>query len=112
MKSRAICLEVFVEISEKELEELRDKPLNNVLRFSTNVEGEEDYYIPMELWLAGNQEEDLRVEQNPENTYFGNAENVSFFINQEFYDLLKENGSYGQRFYGADGKLIVQVKDR
>lgn len=111
MRNYAICLEVFVEISEKELEGLKDKPLNHVLRFSNNVEGEEDYYIPMEFRLASNQEENLRIEQNPDNVYFGEAENVSFLINQEVYDILKERGSYGQRFYHG-GKLIVHVKDR
>lgn len=110
MKALAICLEVFVEINEAELKGIKEGGLSHVLRFSNNVSpDEQDNYIPLELKLVPNQEEDLKVEQYPRGVYFGTAESISFLINQEFYDILAERYSNGQRF-SHGGKLIIRVK--
>jgi len=113
MKVRAICLEVFAELSEKEFRELKELGvLNGMLRFSSNVTGETDYSIPIEFRFMRSQKEQLVVEQSPRKVYFGRANNISFKINKHFYEKVEENGTYGDRFYGAEGKLIIQVKDR
>lgn len=113
MKVRAICLEVFAELSDKEFEKLKKLGvLNGMLMFSNNVTGEADYNIPIDIRLIKKQKEELVVEQNPRKVYFGKANNISFRINQGFYDAVERKRMHGDRFYGSEGKLIMTLKDR
>lgn len=114
MKVRAICLEVFADMTDAEFIKLGEgSVLNNMLIFSGKVTGEESFEIPMDMKLVRHQKEGLVVEQTPKDAgYFGRANSVSFRINNKFYRDVEQNGSYGQISKDNRYKLTVKIKDR
>lgn len=109
MKANSKGLEVNVEISRDELSQIEHRHLDGILKFVDMDDGERD--IPMSLGLGIAQKDLLSVRQYPFNDYFGRARDVAFLINDKFYEALKRQGACGDRFYGAEGKLSIEVRD-
>jgi hypothetical protein len=114
MKFRAICLEVFAEMSIKEFEELgKGNVLNHILKVSSNVTGDNGHEVPMDMKVVRHQKEEVVVEQTPKDAvYFGRARNISFRVSRRFYDFVEQAGTYGQKTKDDKYKLIIRVKDR
>lgn len=108
MRATAIELEVEALINTKELGELVERHLRGLLKFSDD---EIKRKIAFVLSYSKNQKEFLAIRQNPKGVYFGNADEIKFIINSEFYSILRQNKSYGDRFYCGAGKLIIRVRD-
>ena len=107
MKVSSVSMETEVEISLEEAKKLEKKSLEGVLRFYDH-EISLKRAIPFKIRLRPKQKDLLVVRKNPRDNYFGYAKRVKFLINQEFYSILIENGSFGDRFYGS-GKLIIKI---
>lgn len=107
MKATSCGLEIEVEISEIELARLENNPLTGTLRHRID---EEEKNLQLQIVQDPKQREVISVSQNPSDCYLGNANTVQFVLSQEFYNSLKENKYFGERFYGATGKLEIKVK--
>lgn len=105
MKASSVGLEVDVELTEEEVFELKQKNITGFLNFR-EVNENQIKKIPIKISYSLKQRELLEVTQNPRRVYFGNANEITFSINNEFYEILNERGSYGDRFLGS-GKFIV-----
>ena len=108
MKASSMGLEIEVKINSNELRRLEEEPLSGTLGFLNHSEPQMRRDIPIRIIYHGLQKEFLSVKQSPRDIYFGEANDIRFIINDEFYDILIEKGSFGDRFYTI-GKLIIKV---
>ncbi len=108
MRAKSQALEIQVKLNSRELKTLKNKSLKGILNFSN---GESTCKINISLDYSEDQEDLVEVSQDPQKCYFGYADSVSFSINSFFYNQLKSQGSYGNRFYGAIGKLEIKIED-
>lgn len=100
-------LEVEVLITPEELEKLEGEELRGVLKFADYHGSKKEMVISINY--NGNQKEYLKEETIPRG-YFGDAKQIDFVINDEFYENLKEKREFGSRFLNPTGKLIMKVK--
>lgn len=109
MKVSSTRLEVFVKLNSKEFERLKDGVLSGELRFYDDPSPPKN--IPIEIIYDSKQKEFLKVDSIPNNVYFGEAMEVKFRINNEYYDFVNKNGSFSDRFFMA-GKLTMVIEGR
>lgn len=108
MKSHAKGLEVNLLMSLKEVYRLNREILKGTMQFEDyREEGPRD--IRFRLDYSPLQKDPLIVRQKPQDCYFGQAKIVEFLINEEAYQSLKKDHLFESRFYGATGKLTVEV---
>jgi len=109
MEVKSCGLEILAKISQSEMKRLA----NNILVGNLNYQdGKKRKDISFSLVTNVTQRELTEVSQEPSNCYLGDADKVTFSISQQFYELLFNRGSYGARFYGAVGKLEVEVLEQ
>lgn len=110
MRASSIGVEVFVDLTEDELTQLKSNTLTGKFtsrtHHSTTVRK-----IPFTLQQDSNQKEFLEVSKEPKEGYFGDSDKVNFSINGEFYRHLLEYNRMEERFYGSAGKLIINIRD-
>src|SRR3989344_1155937 len=100
MRANSVHIEAKVSLSPEEIDNLKDLPLEGILKFRDyGDEGERD--IPLIISYQKRQGELLEVCLKPKRTYFGRAKQITFSINEEFYKNLKERGVYGDGFWGS-----------
>lgn len=107
MKCNACGLEVFLELSSKELTKLERNSLKGTMtyfEFQKNYKKE----IEIELRYKHLQQNILCVEIIPKETYLGDAKKITFHINKEFYEGLKDKKFFGDRYLDS-GKFIVGI---
>lgn len=100
-------LEVDVLITPEELGKLEKLELKGILKF-VDYHGSKKEII-MSINYDKNQKEYLKEWHIPLRSYFGDAKNIMFAINKEFYENLIKTGSFGDRFLNPDGKLVIKV---
>lgn len=110
MKASSVGLETFVKMSQEELDTLKEKPLTGIIKFSDNA-GFPNRNIPFSIEYVISQNRMLEVKQKPDDDYFGSADEVNFFINQDYYQSLIDIAICGERFFTV-GKLIVVIEGR
>ena len=109
MSPYSVGLETEVYLSPMEKETLRSSILEGKLQFR-EVNENAHREIPFEIRYDPSQKELLEVKVNPPHTYFGDAEKITFNINEEFYEKLSRLGSSGDRFWNS-GKLLLFVNN-
>ena len=109
MKATAIRLEVFAKLSPEEFEKLKDKSLSGRLKFYDDPSPLK--FIPITIELVGKQRELLKVETEPKRGYFGEAKDIKFRINDEYYNFVDNHGVFSDRFY-TGGKLTMAIEGR
>ena len=109
MKATAIRLEVFVKLNLEEFEKLKDESLSGKLKFYDDPSPPK--FIPVEIIYDSKQKEFLNVETEPKNGYFGNARDIKFRINDEYYDFVSNHGTFSDRFH-TGGKLTMYIEGR
>jgi len=109
MRASSMGVEVSVDLFREELTKLEKQVLTGEIRSHTHhlpsVRN-----IPFTLKYNPKQEKFLLVFKRPKKGYFGDASEVLFSINSEFYQDLQERKEGIDRFYGAAGKLHVHVR--
>lgn len=106
MKSKSSSLEILAIISQSEMLDLANKPIEGTLKYT---EDEETREIHINIIQKKDQRELVEVIQEPQEVYFGKATKATFSINSQFYDSLLKERYAGSRFYGAIGKLEIEV---
>ncbi len=111
MKASSVGLETEIrKLSEEEIESLEEKSITGALKFY-EVNSDKTREIPFELKLNPSQKDFVKVEIKPQETYFGKADKIIFFINREYYKSLQKSGiAAGARFCTA-GKLILSSEN-
>ena len=97
-------LEGKIIIGKKEARRLKSSALSGIIDFS------EGGQVPFTLVYSPSQKLWLDVYQIPPEVYFAEADKLIFVINSEFYHILCERGSFGDRFY-ASGKIEIEIKN-
>ena len=108
MKASSVGLEVFVDISPEEFEELKSRGLEGAIRFRDNA-GTPSRDIPFTITYDGEQIPMLSVRQTPAGTYFGESERIDFSINPYYYEELRTGKRMGERFH-MGGKLVMVIQ--
>ena len=109
MKATAIRLEVFVKLNSEEFEKLKDESLKGKLRFYNDPSPPKN--IQIEIIYDSKQEELLNVDLTPKDNFFGDAKDVRFRINDEYYNFVDNHGIFSDRFY-TGGKLTMAIEGR
>jgi hypothetical protein len=110
MKAYCVGLEVEINLSEQEVLLLKTKVLEGMLTFR-DIHSEATRQIPLKLFYAPGKKESLTVEQIPADDYFGRAKSIHLNLEDYFYSCLVEQGWCGDRFFGAEGKVIIRAKN-
>ncbi len=107
MEATAFGLEVFVRISQEEMDDLLKSPLCGIMKFRDNHNSVKRD-ISFSIEYSPNQRRLIEKNQEPRDVYFGDAEEINFYINKEYYDSVKEDDAFGERF-SIGGKLVMKV---
>ncbi|MDP3986834.1 MAG: hypothetical protein Q8P81_01260 [Nanoarchaeota archaeon] len=110
MKADSVGLEIFVKLSREELETLAEIPLTGEINFRDHASPPLKRKIPFSINYSPEQRDFLSVRQSPRDSYFGQANEVGFFINRDYREELLRYGSFGERFYGS-GKLVIEIRN-
>jgi hypothetical protein len=105
MKASSIGLEIDIQVSQQEIIELKTKRLEALLRFRENSDSE-IRKIPLSLVYAFGNSQEIRVMQEPDNTYFGKARRISIILDDFNYQKLLNTGFCCDRFYKS-GKVSI-----
>ena len=108
MKATSTRLEVFVKLIPKEFSELENSSLNGELKIYNDPSPPRN--IPIEIEYVSEQRELLLVEITPEGD-FCDADKVKFKVNSDYYNFVKSNGGFVDRFFTA-GKLTLIIERR
>lgn len=106
MKAYSVGLETEVYLNASEIEILKNSAIDGRLKFRECNDNRIRKEIPIEIVHDESQEEFLEVRIKPSRTYFGNADKITYIINDYLYNLLVTTGSCGDRFL-ASGKLLI-----
>lgn len=106
MEAKSWGLEILAKINQTEMLSLRTQPLEGKLQYKDD---EREKEIALRIITNSSQRELVEVEQEPKECYLGNATRIIFSVNPQFYDLLLRERYSGSRFYGATGKLEIEV---
>jgi hypothetical protein len=104
MKAYSVGLETTIRLTEEEVKDLEHSQISGNLKFR-EVNGDSEKEILLTLHYNSSQKELMETNLIPEG-YFGDSKEIIFSINKDFYEILKERGQYGDRFWGT-GKLII-----
>ncbi|HIG94717.1 MAG: hypothetical protein QT05_C0050G0014 [archaeon GW2011_AR13] len=115
MKAISRGTEIFVKLqSMEELSQLESQSLFGMLKyteiFSNNDGPTPEVQIPFSLKIDYSQREEVNVILSPQDAYIAKADNISFFINHEYYELLKKENHATARFW-LDGKLKTTLEN-
>lgn len=105
MRASSVGLETEVHLSPEEIKKLRVSALAGHTNFR-ECDGKITRRIPFRLSYDFYQEKFSEVKIMPERTYFGEAEEITFTINDYLYTRLILTGSCIDRFLGS-GKLLL-----
>lgn len=109
MRSNSTGLEICIEITEKELEETK---LGKILLGNLNFKDkDEDNHknISFALSYFPNENPEIDISQYPNDVYLGNANRLSFRIQNPQYKTLRQEKYTGNRF-GIGGRIEIFVK--
>ncbi|VVB82870.1 Uncharacterised protein [uncultured archaeon] len=109
MKANSVGLETDVYLSQEQIKSLENSVIRGLLKFREVNDNEIRREIPFEISHDKSQEESLKVRIEPSQTYFGDAEKVTYIINDYLYYQLVTTGSCGDRFL-VSGKLLIFAK--
>ncbi len=105
MRASSVGLETEVHLSPEEIKKLRVSVLRGEINFR-EYNDRTTRRIPFRLSYDFYQEEFSEVKIMPERIYFGEAEEITFTINDYLYSLLITTGSCMDRFLNS-GKLSL-----
>ena len=115
MKASSSGLEVWIMLSEKQINNLETIPIEGILKFrEVTTLGQRDSKerdIPIQLKYARNQIEGVEVDIIPDKTYFGKADKIVFNIDGEYYQDLKKYSQACCRFLWY-GKLTIRSEKK
>ena len=106
MRADSAGLETEVYMSRREIKELENSFLAGEINFREYEDNKTRRKIPFKIVHDKFQADSLNVHIIPPKTYFGDAKEIIFAINSEFYNNLASSGRYGDRFCGS-GKLLI-----
>ena len=102
-------LEMNIILSQDEICDLILRDIKGVIRFrDQQSRGKVKREIPIVLRYLPGEREIIDVSQQPANVYFGEAKHITITINDYSHQQLCEAGVCGDRFYGAEGKVIIE----
>jgi len=115
MKAFSRGAEIFIKLrSIEELNLLESQGLFGILKyteiFPNNDNSTPEVQIPFSLKIDYSQIEEVNVILSPQDAYIAKAKNINFFINSEYYELLKKENSATSRFW-LDGKLKTTLEN-
>ena len=109
MKISFVGIEAHAVISEQELSDLLHKPLKgNMLCRDVGKNADRKKIVPIEINLDRSQIEILKESSYPEHRYLLDCK-INFSISEDYYEELRNNGSYSGRFC-QEGKLTIRVE--
>lgn len=106
MKAYSCGLEVEIKLTDEEITELENNPLEGILNFREVLKSD-TREIPFSLRCDTGQGDFIKVKIIPKKTYFGDANKIDFCINKEYHQELLTYGSMIERFY-ISGKLRIK----
>ena len=108
MKASACGLETEIYgLKDKEIIRLEKGHIKGNLNFREPCSNKIPKKIPIALYYKQTQKNPVEIEIFPESNYFGDAKKIKFFINEEYYEFLKEKGYAIARFCSGIGKLVL-----
>lgn len=112
MRNYACGLETTIRLSEEQILKLEKESICGILNFREPLStGQNERLMPFELNVIFSQRENVKVDVIPDKTYFGDADKIFFFINEEYYLELKETGKAEEaRFFFGVGKLELYLE--
>ena len=112
MKNYACGLETRIRLSEEQISKLEKESISGILNFREPLStAQKEKKIPFKLNVIFSQREYVKVEIIPEKIYFGDANKILFFINEEYYRELREIGKAEEaRFFSGIGKLNLYAE--
>ncbi|HJZ18556.1 MAG TPA: hypothetical protein VJ208_00425 [Candidatus Nanoarchaeia archaeon] len=108
MKASSVNLETEVYLDNEEIRKLKNSFLSGVINFREYEDNKTRRKIPFIIIHDKFQDDLLNVKIMPRRTYFGEASEIVFVINNDFYDNLTNSGSYGGRFLNS-GKMLMHI---
>lgn len=106
MNAKSHGLEIVCELLEEEAEVLENYDVKGTLKYREDTIQKD---IPMILRKDPNLQDSIKVSQDPDDCFLGNASLIEFTVNEQFYQTLVQSRYSVERFYGAKGKLEVKI---